>query len=674
MDKLEKLFMRYIDDSNLQESFKNYSDFIEKYEFYNIDDFKDDDFNTLWLQENPVSSLRPYNGNLKGSEIERARELIDNLTKNIKQNPSLDSYVDSYSEMENALSKGVFLIRHPLLFNRIFSTFNPKELLSVPSNSKFNNILKFFKQHYDIHVAGKDMSWFEKNKELKHELCKHKPDNWPDEIDFSKWINVAVWHIAADMQKLTPADVEAIENTDVVENEQLNEGVRMTAPLNLILYGPPGTGKTHKLQTLFGEYSSESAELPREDFLNKYLDDLSWWQIVTLCILDMEKEYVKVPEITNHEYFICKAKLNGRTSNLAQTTWSELQNHTIKESETVGFKGNDKNDPAIFNKTKNSEWFIVEEKKELIEDLIELNKTIKLKAHKKEKIKRYSVVTFHQSFGYEEFIEGLSAKTNNDGSLAYSVKKGVFYELCKKAERSPKEKFAIFIDEINRGNISKIFGELITLIEKDKRKGDGNEISITLPYSNEEFYVPNNVDIIGTMNTADRSLAMMDTALRRRFDFEEMMPDPSILNTNVNSIDLQKLLTKLNERIEILYDREHTLGHAFFIDVKTLQDLGKVFKNKIIPLLQEYFFEDWSKIRLVLGDNQKKNSGNQFIHEEVQDTAKLREMFGSEQMLEQQYDQEIKKYILNEVAFDQISAYTGIYEVEKNNSSGNEND
>lgn len=163
--------------------------------------------------------------------------------------------------------------------------------------------------------------------------------------------------------------------------------------------------------------------------------------------------------------------------------------------------------------------------------------------------------------------------------------------------------FIIIIDEINRGNVSKIFGELITLIEPSKRIGESEELKVTLPYSGKKFGVPKNVYILGTMNTADRSITSLDTALRRRFEFIEMMPDPSVLSDNYKDVNLQELLKAINTRIEYLLDREKTIGHAFFIGVKNLEDLKKVFQNKIIPLLQEYFYNDYALINAVLNDN-----------------------------------------------------------------------
>ena len=219
-------------------------------------------------------------------------------------------------------------------------------------------------------------------------------------------------------------------------------------------------------------------------------------------------------------------------------------------------------------------------------------------------LNRIVFTTFHQSYGYEEFIEGIKPISTSSGDVTYKVAPGVFKKFCDEARGDKENKYVFIIDEINRGNISKIFGELITLIEDDKR----DEFSAKLPYSGDNFAVPSNVYILGTMNTADRSIALLDTALRRRFTFIEMMPEPEILPNKTiadnfgNTINLTNMLKTINDRIEYLYDREHTIGHAYFCKVKEFNDLKEVFINKIIPLLQEYFYEDYGQIREVLGD------------------------------------------------------------------------
>lgn len=213
---------------------------------------------------------------------------------------------------------------------------------------------------------------------------------------------------------------------------------------------------------------------------------------------------------------------------------------------------------------------------------------------------RIMFTTFHQSMSYEDFIEGIKPVVEN-GNVTYKVQDGIFKKICKKAEADNDNKYMLIIDEINRGNVAAIFGELITLIEDSKRAGKEDAISVTLPYSTDTFSVPNNLYILGTMNTADRSVEALDAALRRRFDFIEMLPQPHLLSDNVEGINLQAVLKTINDRIEALLDRNHLIGHAYLINCETKNDIAQAFNNKIIPLLQEYFYGNYERIAMVLG-------------------------------------------------------------------------
>ncbi|HHA1997634.1 TPA: AAA family ATPase, partial [Enterobacter asburiae] len=526
----------------------------------------DDLVKRLWYErDNGIASIRQGVPSL--AEYQLSLPLLRELTERVRQQPNEATYQYVGSALQQAKETGQLKRMYWSLRNRVFAAFSPENYTSTVDENAFNKAAEFLNQHFNLGLVLTG-NWLQKNYELKQAIHAQSPNTDP------YYVNMAIWHL---YELLRERDNEqkqekVASTTSTTCSEPIENKTIPHSPTNLIFFGPPGTGKTFKLQQKMKEYTSHAVATDRDAWLDSRLESLNWMQVITLVLLDLGKR-AKVRQMTEHEWFQRKALLNGRSSNFSQTAWATLQSFTIPGSTTVAYKG--RREPAVFDKTADSEWFLVESQLEQVDELLSLYAELKQGPKSAEAIQRFAVVTFHQSYGYEEFIEGIRARSDESGNISYPIEPGIFMRLCQRANADPAHRYAIFIDEINRGNISKIFGELISLIEVDKRAGMSNAMSLQLSYSGEHFSVPANVDIIGAMNTADRSLALMDTALRRRFDFVEMMPDLSLLSgTKVKGIELEPLLEKLNSRIEALYDREHTLGHAFFMPVKNALDAG----------------------------------------------------------------------------------------------------
>lgn len=399
-------------------------------------------------------------------------------------------------------------------------------------------------------------------------------------------------------------------------------------PLNLILYGPPGTGKTYSLQQDYiPTFTRRPSEVRGIDAATETVADLGWLPVITLALHQLGGR-AKVDELMGHELVRAKYALNAPKSPLRSMIWGYLGQHTIEASTTVNMKR--RLGELLFDKEKDGTWKLAAP---LPDDIADVATSLS-RPRAATVAQDFVFTTFHQSYSYEDFVEGIKPRVVREGDeeevaqLVYELQDGVFNraaraalrltgfggtldEFCRlpKAEReklsSRARPYAVFIDEINRGNVSRIFGELITLLEEDKRLGAENEIILTLPYSRTLFGVPKNLHVIGTMNTADRSVDALDTALRRRFAFRELAPQPELLSFQMEgSIDLTAMLRTMNRRLEKLCDRDHCIGHAYFLPLKdapTLARLTEIMSRAVIPLLQEYFFGDWGKIGLILG-------------------------------------------------------------------------
>lgn len=493
---------------------------------------------------------------------------------------------------------------------------------------------------------------------------------------------------------------EALQEMDLegVETKYKKEGVENNSSFdkNMILYGPPGTGKTYStaiyaVAICDGINIDKVRTMDYAEVMARYRDLTSAGRIA----------FTTFHQSYGYEEFIegIKPVVNEEETSLGYTIEPGVfkkfcEKAGIPEQKDIQFTGTVWNIRSRANDSDvkfDYENYLYSEGAVVVEDIEDYKRQCNFLTNMAQgdlvvlgrdfQIKAVGIVTddtpekidkepFYWQRKVEWLAKGLSLTFSDIGmpggcvsNFAVAKSKIKVQNLASILSQNEEPKPHVFvIDEINRGNISKIFGELITLIEDTKRGGMDEEASAILPYSNDPFSVPSNVYILGTMNTADRSIALMDTALRRRFQFIEMMPDADVLRAigadKVEDLDVAVMLEKINERITFLYDREHTIGHAFFTklanspDIETLQS---IFEKSVIPLLQEYFYEDYQKIQLVLGDNGKTDPKTKFILDEE---VKVKSIFKGN--ADDVVDLPEKKYSINKEAFANLESYKQI--------------
>ena len=610
---IKELFDEYKSQPRINwiDNYKERSQQLSSYKDKKLSEYDTAVLKDIWLsQDNGVFDVG--SNCLSNVDFKSLLPELPLYTSKIISKPSPETWTEVNSWFRKLLEDKKITRKPYNVINRVFCSADPGSYSTLLTNKMLYKLIKKLNDLYNLDISEKG-KWSILNTGL---LAAIKSQGLQSEDEF--YVNTFVTELYNKF-----VDNKNSEINSETEN-MFNNGDNVMLCENIIYYGPPGTGKTYKLQRLLeDDYTSKDTKQGYIAWLSSKLEGLSWFEIVVLVLLDSDGA-ISVSEVISHEYFKLKVDIKGRSSNIPQTAWAALQTHTIQDSVTV--KYSKRIEPAVFDKTKDSTWFIVESEKEQLAEYAKILSEFKAGPKEVDVVKRYKFVTFHQSYGYEEFVEGLRPVTTPTGDIAYEIRKGVFKEICEQARRDPENKYAIVIDEINRGNISKIFGELITLVEIDKRSGADNELTLTLPYSGNEFSVPSNLDIIGTMNTADRSLTHIDVALRRRFDFIELRTDYSLISDDVEGINLKRMLYAMNQRVELLLDRDHILGHALIMNVNSITSLKHTFETNIMPLLEEYFFENWDKINQVLNNNgfiqEKKGAHNIWLGSDDEYAAK----------------------------------------------------
>ncbi|MDQ0340527.1 5-methylcytosine-specific restriction protein B [Caldalkalibacillus uzonensis] len=403
-----------------------------------------------------------------------------------------------------------------------------------------------------------------------------------------------------------------------------------------ILYGPSGTGKTY-LAKRYIQWKNEKEELLTSEgkqsqklwmMIASVRHDFQWEDILTnggtidfelksvkrnfrlaqkgdkvLCYKGggNERCFVGLAEI-DQPFDGQKLRVKGLYAFKQPIPFEEVKDIREYQQTQAGRMGNR---GTMFELSESfSEW--------LVNYLLEIEDEEAVQYLSETRNTNMDVCTFHPSFTYEDFIEGFKPIANNHGQVLFNLQDGILKTLCKKAEENPDQPYFLIIDEINRGNVPKIFGEIITLLEKDKRG-----MKVTLPQSKETFTIPENVYIIGTMNTSDRSIKMMDAALKRRFAFIECMPRYELIDQTIDQLGLspKDILEQINEKLVAMGGRDKQIGHAYFMKdgqpVATVEDLKEIYELDIIPLVQDYCFDDYERLASIVGPS--------FVDTEVMD-------------------------------------------------------
>ncbi len=588
----------------------------------------------LWLdRDNGVSSLKQ--GVLSRAELSAQQATITELTQRILATPTGQTHQQVMQRWRQGVDSGQFKMNRPAMINRVFAAIAPESFTSLLKSEDCQRLLRGLAEQFQLPIASLDQDWCELNAQII--TCMGMAG-----LDMGTVLpnNIAMWQLLEALQG--GPGVDPIELTDAA------------IPLNQILFGPPGTGKTYNtvneaLRILDPELVAQPG-VTREALTAAFQRYVDSGQLV-FCTFHQSFSYEDfveglraVPEGGQLHYKVepgvfkrlCDEARRGE----GVLSADDVLNAFLEEiTETPVTLTTVRGKPFEVRYKPGNTTFTCLPKAS--GSALELPANI-------EQVRLYLKGQKPASVYCESYVRGIAEHLRGKLESGAAGK-----------QTGLNRPHVLVIDEINRGNISRIFGELITLIEASKREGSVEALSVTLPYSKELFTVSANVYLIGTMNTADRSLAGLDIALRRRFTFVEMPPRPELLDDVFveGLVNIGHLIRVMNQRIEVLLDREHCLGHAYFIPLKTdpsLELLGTIFRNQIMPLLQEYFFEDWERIAWVLND-QRATASMPFLRK-PESELNLAALFGDD-VAGKLNDQ---RWELNDQAFGSIDSYRNI--------------
>lgn len=488
----------------------------------------------------------------------------------------------------------------------------------ITSNEHRAKITDFYRPMFDIRETDNDVALYQIHQRLAQQ--RGVP---PEAIHFydadirAEWGNLPA---PALKPQLPIVEDEMEDSTPTQPDSEVSHALtKLSFTRNLIFTGAPGTGKTYTaLRTARAWVEAgwkavpPAYHPPPQELPITVLEEMRLYEVIALALYSHPREarfsnsqLLNLTIVQHYANIVMKSR--NPSSTLGTALGMRVKPGNAYSNLAKTYK------PYIFDKDVEG-WFLSDEGRAFVEeDLADYVRLMSQPVTHSQKLEDFiQTVVFHPSYAYEDFVEGMRPVVDAEGNLSYEVRDGILRVMCNRAAADPDNRYVLIIDEINRANLSKVFGELISLIEDDKRLGMPNALTVKLPYSGDSFGVPSNLYFIGTLNTADRSIALMDVAMRRRFAFVEVPPRPALIGKLLTSdgteLDLGRVLSVLNQRIREHLGRSYEIGHSYFINIgqaaseHQMMMLSHVWNTQILPLLEEYFYSRPDTLREILSE------------------------------------------------------------------------